>query len=63
MPEEVEYRVVYATEDSLLQTKLDELGPQGFRPILMSSSPAGGTTVILERVITNHGSRAGFDPI
>ena len=54
MPKEMEYRgmeyrVVYATEYSQLQTKLDELAPQGFRPILMSSSATGGTTVILER--------------
>jgi len=46
----VEYRVVYANDYSLLQTKVDELGPQGFRPILMSFSATGGTAVILERV-------------
>jgi hypothetical protein len=63
MPKEAEYRVVYTTEYSQLQTELDELGPQGFRPILMSSNAAGGTTVILEHVIPNHASRAGFDSI
>ena len=56
MPQTTEYRVTGDTQWEQLQTKLNQLASEGFKPILMSSvtTQLGViTTVVLERIVTS----------